>query len=152
MLLRKLYLTPKDFRQHLRYLPGAIIMEVRHDQIFISVWLIQSILGCIRYPSPSLQRSLYKDRRDIYGGGGRSRQSWQVSSRSHPYAFVLYSHFMDASHIGLVRHVPEWMPGASFRRKARIWRESIIRLPMAPYEAVNEALVSDSIHGSISMD
>ena len=36
MLLRKLYSTPKDFRQHLRYLPGAIIMEVRHDQIFLS--------------------------------------------------------------------------------------------------------------------
>ena len=50
---------------------------------------------------------------------------------------------MDVSHICLVRHIPEWMPGASFRRKAKIWRKSIIRMPMAPYEAVKEALVSD---------
>ena len=104
--------------------------------------LIQSISGFIRYPSPSYQRSLYPNCRGMPESGSSSREPWHVSSRCHPNAFVLSFHSKDLSHISLVRHVPEWVPGASFKKKARIWRETVLRLPMAPYEAVMEALVS----------
>ncbi|KAF8578978.1 putative CyP450 monooxygenase [Ramaria rubella] len=40
----------------------------------------------------------------------------------------------------MLRHVPEWFPGASFKRKARIWRQSILKLPLVPFEAVKEAI------------
>jgi len=35
------------------------------------------------------------------------------------------------------------MPGAGFKRKARIWREEVEDMVAAPFMAVKEALVSE---------
>lgn len=41
----------------------------------------------------------------------------------------------------LVRHLPEWAPGAGFLKKARIWREQMEEFVDEPYEFVKESMV-----------
>lgn len=41
----------------------------------------------------------------------------------------------------LLKHVPEWLPGASFQRKAREWRVLARRMVESPYAAAKKALV-----------
>jgi len=40
-----------------------------------------------------------------------------------------------------VKYVPEWMPGAVFKRQARIWKELITRMPIMPYDACKKTWV-----------
>jgi hypothetical protein len=40
-----------------------------------------------------------------------------------------------------VRYLPEWFPGAKFKRDARIWNEELQELVHYPYRAVKEDLV-----------
>jgi hypothetical protein len=40
-----------------------------------------------------------------------------------------------------VKYLPEWMPGAGFKKKAT-WKESVFEMRDAPFEAVQKALVS----------
>ncbi|TFK84330.1 cytochrome P450 [Polyporus arcularius HHB13444] len=47
--------------------------------------------------------------------------------------------------IPMLKHVPEWFPGAGFQRKARIWRESVDRLLNAPYEDVQKRLPTGEV-------
>jgi hypothetical protein len=42
----------------------------------------------------------------------------------------------------LVKHVPEWMPGAGFKRKAKEWRKLSQAMINVPYEMVKEKFVS----------
>jgi len=41
-----------------------------------------------------------------------------------------------------LKHVPEWVPGASFRRQARLWREIVVKTPQMPYDTVKKATIS----------
>lgn len=43
------------------------------------------------------------------------------------------------------KYVPEWFPGAGFRKKARRFREHAVKMNAAPLEAVNNALVNRSV-------
>ena len=46
-----------------------------------------------------------------------------------------------------LKYVPEWMPGASFKRKCAVWREQAIAIRDIPFKAAQDALVSDfSMH------
>lgn len=40
-----------------------------------------------------------------------------------------------------LKYVPQWMPGAGFRRKAARWREEAIALRQEPFEEARRALV-----------
>lgn len=48
---------------------------------------------------------------------------------------------MSSSHT-IVKYLPEWFPGASFKRSARISRESIAEWVEAPFEYVKKSMVS----------
>ncbi|KAF8592281.1 cytochrome P450 [Ramaria rubella] len=39
----------------------------------------------------------------------------------------------------ILKYVPEWMPGAGFKIKARIWRELITQMPVMPFMACKKA-------------
>jgi len=41
----------------------------------------------------------------------------------------------------LVRHLPEWAPGAGFLEKARVWRAKMEEFVDEPYEFVKESMV-----------
>lgn len=41
----------------------------------------------------------------------------------------------------LVKYVPEWFPGATFKTKARIWRQSVLGSLNVPWAAVRERMV-----------
>jgi hypothetical protein len=41
-----------------------------------------------------------------------------------------------------VSRLPEWFPGAGFKKKARIWRKRVIDLPTIPFQFVKKGLVS----------
>jgi hypothetical protein len=46
------------------------------------------------------------------------------------------------SHTLSVKYVPEWMPGAGFKRKARMWRAPTVEMNLGPFVTVKKALVS----------
>ena len=64
---------------------------------------------------------------------------WLISYR---YVWSFNVSLCTLSYAVSVRYVPEWFPGASFRKKARIWRETISQLPLVPFEAVKATLVT----------
>ncbi|KAF8488264.1 CyP450 monooxygenase [Gautieria morchelliformis] len=41
----------------------------------------------------------------------------------------------------ILKYVPEWMPGAGFKTKARIWRQVATQMPVVPFNACKKALV-----------
>lgn len=45
-------------------------------------------------------------------------------------------------YLTLVKHIPEWMPGASFQRKARLMREDREKLYDVPFDFVISQTVS----------
>ncbi|KAF8513280.1 cytochrome P450 [Gautieria morchelliformis] len=40
----------------------------------------------------------------------------------------------------ILKYVPEWFPGAGFRKTARLWRQDITNMNVVPFEAVKKAL------------
>ena len=44
--------------------------------------------------------------------------------------------------IPLLKHVPAWMPGAGFQRKAREWRKLARDMVELPYQAAKKHIVS----------
>ncbi|KAF8500025.1 cytochrome P450 [Gautieria morchelliformis] len=44
----------------------------------------------------------------------------------------------------ILKYVPEWMPGAGFKTKARVWRQVATQMPVVPFNACKKALVSQS--------
>ncbi|KAF8513269.1 cytochrome P450, partial [Gautieria morchelliformis] len=74
-----------------------------------------------------------------------------VRDKGDPYietAEKAMSHFGAAANPGaflvdvlpILRYVPEWFPGAGFRKTARLWRQDIIKMNVMPFEAVKKAL------------
>lgn len=41
-----------------------------------------------------------------------------------------------------VRHLPSWLPGMGFKRKAKLWREEMRRFTNLPFNFVRRKLVS----------
>ncbi|KAF9219295.1 cytochrome P450 [Gyrodon lividus] len=41
-----------------------------------------------------------------------------------------------------LKYVPEWMPGAGFKKKAATWKKSVLEMRDAPFEAVQKALAA----------
>jgi len=56
-----------------------------------------------------------------------------ISIAGNPGAFLL-------DIVPFLKHVPEWFPGAGFRRKARIWRGWSTQMSVAPFMAVKKAM------------
>jgi hypothetical protein len=60
-----------------------------------------------------------------------------------PSRTVLYCYrYLVVSNISLVKHVPEWMPGAGFKTKAKEWRKLSQAMINVPYDMVKEKFVS----------
>jgi hypothetical protein len=41
-----------------------------------------------------------------------------------------------------VKYLPEWFPGAGFKRKAKAWRKRVLDMPTKPFQFVKKELVS----------
>ncbi|KAF8507777.1 cytochrome P450 [Gautieria morchelliformis] len=50
----------------------------------------------------------------------------------------------------LLKYVPEWFPGAGFRKTARQWREDITKMNVVPFEAVKKALDAGTANPSFT--
>ena len=46
--------------------------------------------------------------------------------------------------IPLLKYVPAWIPGAGFKKKARIWKDCAIQLLEIPFYVVQQKLVRNS--------
>jgi len=59
---------------------------------------------------------------------------------------------VELTHSRLVRHLPEWFPGAGFKKKAKLWSSTLHELVEQPHNYVKEQLVNniESISQSIS--
>lgn len=56
-----------------------------------------------------------------------------MAKAAHPGAFLV-------DIFPILKHVPEFLPLAGFKRKAREWRKAVLEMRDAPYEAVKSAL------------
>ncbi|KAF8493347.1 cytochrome P450 [Gautieria morchelliformis] len=52
----------------------------------------------------------------------------------------------------ILKHVPEWFPGAGFKRKARIWRKCATDMNVVPFEAAKVAFNSGTAEASFSSE
>jgi hypothetical protein len=49
-----------------------------------------------------------------------------------------------------VKYVPEWMPGASFKRKARVWRGVAERFYTIPFDFVKQSMKEGTAKSSFT--
>ncbi|KAF8523698.1 cytochrome P450 [Hysterangium stoloniferum] len=52
--------------------------------------------------------------------------------------------------IPLLRHLPEWFPGAGFKKKARIWRKTVTDMPTTPFQFVKKELLAGTAKPSLA--
>ncbi|KAF8509773.1 cytochrome P450 [Hysterangium stoloniferum] len=52
--------------------------------------------------------------------------------------------------IPLLRHLPEWFPGAGFKKKARIWRKTVTDMPTIPFQFVKKELRAGTAKPSLT--
>jgi hypothetical protein len=52
--------------------------------------------------------------------------------------------------LSLVKYVPEWMPGASFKRKARVWRSAAERVYTIPFDYVKQSMADGTAKPSFT--
>ena len=52
--------------------------------------------------------------------------------------------------LALVKYVPEWMPGASFKRKAREWRGVAERFYTIPFDFVKQSMANGTAKSSFA--
>ncbi|KAF8504989.1 cytochrome P450 [Hysterangium stoloniferum] len=52
--------------------------------------------------------------------------------------------------IPLLRHVPEWFPGAGFKKTARIWRKTVTDMPTIPFKFVKKELGAGTAKPSLT--
>jgi hypothetical protein len=149
-LLRKFHESPDDFASHLRHLAGAIIMEVKRRcsnetkcslkpvtyecQIMYGIKVLQTGDPYIETAEKALTAT----------SEAMNPGTFLVDSLPIRTNYFVHITHKFISHAFAVKYVPEWMPGASFQEKARIWRSSIIDMPAALFMAVKQSLVSIS--------
>ncbi|KAF8507774.1 cytochrome P450 [Gautieria morchelliformis] len=84
-----------------------------------------------------------------------------VLDKDDPYieaAEKAMSHFGAAANPGtflvdvlpILKYVPEWFPGAGFRKTARLWRQDIIKMNVIPFEATKKALNAGTANPSFT--
>jgi hypothetical protein len=57
-----------------------------------------------------------------------------------------YFRYLTVFNIFLVKYVPEWMPGAGFKMKAKEWRKLSQAMINVPYNMVKDKFVSGLVH------
>ncbi|KAF8523779.1 cytochrome P450 [Hysterangium stoloniferum] len=50
----------------------------------------------------------------------------------------------------LLKHLPDWFPGADFQKKAKIWRKKVIDMPTAPFQFVKKELAAGTAKPSLT--
>lgn len=53
-------------------------------------------------------------------------------------------------YVFIVRHVPDWLPGTSFKQKAAKWRKTVEQLRDEPYETIKSQIVGDFLEPGCS--
>lgn len=46
----------------------------------------------------------------------------------------------------VVKYVPSWLPGAGFKRKAKVWKALTMTMLHAPFNALKENVVCVTVH------
>ncbi|GJJ06884.1 hypothetical protein Clacol_001080 [Clathrus columnatus] len=116
ILLSRMLAEPEDFLNHLRYLTGAVTMELTYgikvkpkDDPFIRTAEI------------------------VLGAAGET---------AAPGAFLV-------DIFPFMRYIPDWIPGATFQKKAKFWRYHSLRMNKEPYEIAKKAFESGSSQPSM---
>jgi hypothetical protein len=64
----------------------------------------------------------------------------EAATRTSAHAGFFGTYLVD--YIPMLKHVPSWMPGASFKRKAREWRRLSHEMLESQFEIVKQKMVS----------
>ncbi|KAJ7189269.1 cytochrome P450 [Mycena filopes] len=116
-LLRRLLLTPEDFRQHIRHMAGETIISLTYG---INVRAVDD-------PYIALAEHA------VHVG----------TTAAAPGTFWVDS-------MPLLKYVPEWFPGAGFKRQAKGWQELGLRVQEVPFAEVKKQMASGTASHSFS--
>ncbi|THH13120.1 hypothetical protein EW146_g7061 [Bondarzewia mesenterica] len=108
--LRHLLDTPKNFRDHVKLMAGSVIMDVAYG------------LTIETADDPYLQRA--------------DEALAIIDKAGNPGSF--YVDIIPILGLFKVKYVPEWIPGAGFKRKAREWRAFVDMFMVMPFNSVKE--------------
>ncbi|PPQ81814.1 hypothetical protein CVT25_013650 [Psilocybe cyanescens] len=122
-LLRRLLHSPYRLDHHLRHNAAAVIMSVTYG---ITIDLTED-----RYIA--LAEKALEGMAKSAGPGAFLVDL--MPSRESYFAALSVSPFIDVP-CRSVRYIPEWVPGASFKRKAREWRAAVMGMKEEPFATV----------------
>ncbi|KAL0578166.1 hypothetical protein V5O48_003832 [Marasmius crinis-equi] len=109
-LLPRLLDTPLNFDRHLRHMTGSFILTTSYG------------IDIVNDPS----------RTDPYVTiGERCLQAMAKAGNSTQFL---------VDQIPIMKHIPEWVPGAKFQKYAREWRKDVVALPNVPFAYVKKAM------------
>ncbi|KAF8506214.1 cytochrome P450 [Gautieria morchelliformis] len=85
---------------------------------------------------------------DVLPSGDPYIQLAEQATEASESALIPGSFLVDI--LPILKYVPEWMPGAGFKTKARIWRQVVTRLPFVPFNACKKALTQGKATPSVT--
>ncbi|PPQ70878.1 putative Dimethyltryptamine 4-hydroxylase (PsiH) [Gymnopilus dilepis] len=73
-------------------------------------------------------------------------EATQLANEGLAIASVPGSFWVDS--LPILKYMPSWFPGAEFKRKAKVWRESTDHMINMPYEKMKKLMVQDLVRPS----
>jgi hypothetical protein len=127
-LLRRLLEGPEDYVSHIRRYAGGLTLLVVYG--YQAVTNDDPFLLLANHCVDLLSN-------EIASGGG----IWPVDIFPFcQYSVTLVDSSFTKSCIA-VKHLPEWLPGTSFLRKAKVWRAKMLEFVDKPFNYVKESMV-----------
>lgn len=130
-LLRRLLHTPEDLMEHLRLCVNFSLKSLTAAGLLTFFHPLSNASQTIMKVTYGLDVSPKNDRYIIIAEKALDAMAKAVT----PGAFLV-------DIIPALRHVPAWMPGAGFQRKAREWKKVVLEMRDAPFLAVQTAMVN----------
>ncbi|KAF8592262.1 cytochrome P450 [Ramaria rubella] len=132
-MLRRLSDSPEDFVDHLKHVAAAIIMEVVYGyklqskgDHYIKI-AHEALKGAIKAANAG---TFLVDLLPIY----QLHSFLELTIQANPYA---------------VRYVLEWVPGAGFKKQARLWCEPTIEMNTSPFMTAKNAFATGTAKPSV---
>lgn len=143
--LQRLLDSPERFREHMQLCVPALILGWAIKFTYCLWWVGWPVAQLLTLHMGSISAI----RTTLTSSGQKS--ACKLSSRLAILARTLWISYLHVrltipsllvffNLLSLVKHVPEWMPGASFKRKAREWRRAAERVYTIPFDYVKQTM------------
>lgn len=139
-LLKLLRDDPGAFEKHFKYFTAGVVLEV-------CIPFLPCIISVTRVSSQFMDLISGLTTTPTYELLKKAQSSSKVSCRVHSWLMPSLSvrFFRTKEYLKqmvTVRYLPEWFPGAAFKKQARIWGKSMMDSIVEPFKAVSSQHVS----------